>query len=335
MSYSRNVPVPKVLFLTTADPATIRAEWPWYQNWMLPKVIEERGADVDIRCWRGGNLDARTIAGYNAVTFLWCNEYHYHPVEFSSFVKYVLIPAQGLEPSLHIFNDPKIVLWNMDKHYLNEVAECGFSVPKTEFINLCNFTIASLVARLISFSESRPLVLKPTVSGSAYMTRLIKNSKLLASEDEKFLEVILTKGSTADVMLQEYVENISQGEYSVIFINGSHSHTILKTPQAGDFRCQVEFGGSTRELEPKDVPTDALETAHRLMRYLEGRFEDHSAESMTRKDRRLVYARIDGIMKNGMFMLMEIEVIEPDLWLEAESCNKGMEDLCKVFLRSA
>ncbi|KAL2051647.1 hypothetical protein ABVK25_008061 [Lepraria finkii] len=330
MPYFRNTTPSKVLFLTTEDPSTIKAE-PDYQNWMLPALIKERGADVSLLCWRNPDLDATTISAFDIVTFLWCNDYHLHPKSFPAFVESILIPAQTLKPNIHIFNDPRIVLWNMDKHYLQDLAGAGFAIPRTEFIDLRKQTKNSLISTLSSFSESHPLVLKPAISSSAKMTHSIKTLESLTSEDSSFLDLVLTEGTSGDLIIQEYAENISQGEYSLIFIDGTHSHTILKTPQTGEFRCQAEFGGSTRELNRNEVPQGALETAQQLVRYIEEKFDAVSEEG---SGKGLVYARIDGIMRGEDFVLMEFEAIEPHLWLEADSCEKGMEELCKVFLQA-
>ena len=130
-------------------------------------------------------------------------------------------------------------------------------------------------------------------------------------------------------------EKSPKGEYSLIFINGNHSHTVLETPQVGEFRCQAEIGGSTQELETKDVPPGGLDAAHRLARYMKDRFELLSEESGKTNGKGLLYVCIDGIMKGDVFILMEMEGIEPHWWLEADSCTTGMAELCKVFLRTA
>ena len=58
------------------------------------------------------------------------------------------------------------------------------------------------------------------------------------------------------------------------------------------------------------------------------------AGSEEERGKGLVYARIDGIMRGEDFVLMEIEAIEPHLWLEADNCEKWMEELRKVFLQA-
>ena len=323
---------PEVLFLTTEPPENIKAEWPFYQNWFLPEVIRERGAKVELRCWRGPDLDSASVATYDTVTFLWCNDYHQHPKEFPEFVRNVLLPAQRLNPSLHIFNDPTIVLWNTDKNYLLELAEAGFRVPRSKFVQVDQHTYESLTSSIEDFAESKPLVLKPSISGSARNTHLIKDTKALTSDDKAFLDGILTGGTNGDLILQQFEEEISSGEYSLIFLNGRHTHTILKIPQTGEYRCQGEYGGSTREIAAVDVPQCAGDAAQRIWKYLEGKVKRSENETEVQQGRGLVYARIDGIIKDDTFVLMEIEAIEPHLWLEVESAVGGLEELCSIFI---
>ena len=324
--------LPKVLFLTTEPPENIKAEWPFYQNWFLPQLIRERGAVVELRCWRDSNLDAASVSKYNGITFLWCNDYHQHPKEFPAFVRTVLVPAQQMNPSLHIFNDPTIILWNCDKHYLLELAEAGYRVPRSKFVDISEHTHGSLTSIIEKFSKSKALVLKPAISGSARNTHLIKDPQILTSEDKAFLDHILTEGTNGDLILQQYEEGISAGEYSLIFVNGRHTHTILKKPRTGDFRCQGEYQGTTEEIAAADVPCCASDAAQQIWNFLESKVKQPRNETGVQTGRGLVYARIDGIIKDDAFILMEIEAIEPHLWLEAKSGNEALEQLCKVFI---
>ena len=324
--------IPKVLFLTTVPPENIKAEWPFYQNWFLPQLIRDRGAIVELRCWRDPHLDAASISMYDSVTFLWCNDYHQHPKDFPDFVRNVLVPAQRLNARLHVFNDPSIVLWNTDKHYLQELAEAGYCVSRSKFIDVGQQTYASLTSIIEDFSGSRSLVLKPAISGSARNTHLVKNPRALSSDDKAFLDHVLTDGTNGDLILQEYEEEISSGEYSLVFVNGKHTHTIVKTPQVGEYRCQGEYGGSTEEIAPMDVPRCAVDAAQQIWKFLETKVQKPENGTKSLTGRGLVYARIDGILKGDSFILMEIEAIEPHLWLEAGTGTEALEQLSRVFI---
>lgn len=244
--------------------------------------------------------------------------------------------AQRLNPSIHIINSPEIVLWNMDKQYLKELADEGFQIPRTEFVDIRNHSRSTLQAAITSFGGKTPVVLKPTMSGSAKMTSLIKDPQSIGPDDEDLLELAISQAATGDLsglILQEYADGIREGEYSVIFINGRYSHTVLKTPRAGEFRCQVGFGGSTQQIKIGDVPKGAVETSRRVMAFVQSKFGGGSKREGTVDGGGLAYLRIDGILREKAFILMEVEAIEPELWLDTDTGAEGLEQLCEVFLR--
>lgn len=144
---------------------------------------------------RDPDLDPASVSIFDSDSFLWCNEYDQHPKEFPQFVRNVLVPAQQLNPSLHIFNDPRIILWNLDKHHLLELAKAGYRVPRSEFVDTGQHTRASLTSTIEEFSESKSLVLKPAISEAARNTHLINNPVSFTSDDMAFLDHILIESA--------------------------------------------------------------------------------------------------------------------------------------------
>ena len=181
-------------------------------------------------------------------------------------------------------------------------------------------------------SESKPLVLKPAISGAARNTHLINNPGNFTSDDMAFLDHTLIERANGALILQQYEEGISSGECLLIFVNGTHTPTILKKPQAGGYRCQGEFGGSTEEIAMLDVPRCASDAAQQICRLLESKVKKPNIETGIQTARGLVYVRIDGIVNNVAFILIKIEAIEPHLWLEAKTGGGALVQICKVFI---
>jgi glutathione synthase/RimK-type ligase-like ATP-grasp enzyme len=318
-----------VLLLTTVPPENIKAEWPYYQNWTLPQALRERGASVSIKCWRDDGLTIGDLASYHVITFLWCNNYHLHPIEFPDFVRCKLLPAQKLQPSMRVANDPHIILWNTDKEYLDDLKSAGFAVPKTEFVrDLSAFRSTEVLAQhLTAVAQgitTGPVILKPSISGSSKQTYRIDDPSNLSHADHDFLGDVLHNGIDGALIAQEFEPAIANGEYSLVFIAGEHTHTMVKTPARGDFRCQAEFGGGIAELRMDEVPEAAKKTAEEVMRYMNSEVGAVS------------YCRVDGVLRDtGDFVLMEVEAIEPHLWLE--TCNDPAirESLYAALLRSS
>jgi hypothetical protein len=106
------------------------------------------------------------------------------------------------------------------------------------------------------------------------------------------------------MMIQPYLANIAdEGEYSLFYFAGQFSHAIIKHPAKGDFRVQDQFGGYE---EATDAPALAQELAEAAL---------GAAASLT-DTTALAYARVDMLRDGeGRFRLMELELIEPSLFL--------------------
>ena len=139
-------------------------------------------------------------------------------------------------------------------------------------------------------------VVKPIVSASAHGTTLIRDGHAAP------VVAALADGSIRQpVLVQPFVEEIvTRGEWSVVFIDGAVTHTVLKRPGPGDFRVQPSHGGSAQALV---APADVLAAAHRAV----------AALPVTP-----LYARIDGVQTRERFAVMEVEVHEPGLALTLE-----------------
>jgi len=99
------------------------------------------------------------------------------------------------------------------------------------------------------------------------------------------------------VLVQPFVEEVrTRGEWSLIFIDGALTHSVLKRPAADDFRVQSHLGGSTR-AEP--APPAVADTARAALRALPAA---------------PLYARLDGVETAAGFLIMEVEVNEPGLF---------------------
>jgi hypothetical protein len=92
---------------------------------------------------------------------------------------------------------------------------------------------------------------------------------------------------------------VSEGEFALFYFNGKLSHTILKTPKVGDFRVQEEHGGVIRAVEAENELREAGEITLRAL------------------DSVPLYVRADFVRADNShdFWLMELELIEPSLYL--------------------
>ena len=133
-------------------------------------------------------------------------------------------------------------------------------------------------------------VIKPRVSATAHGAYVVEPGRQLTDAEWAPLEEC---GS----LVQAYVPEIGAGEGSLIFIDGEFSHAVLKRPAAGEFRVQYDFGGRIESLAPAVSLRVFAERVLAVVPYA------------------WVYARVDVVETGRGPTLMELELIEPDLFL--------------------
>ena len=100
--------------------------------------------------------------------------------------------------------------------------------------------------------------------------------------------------------VQPFMREIFEGEWALMFFNGKYSHCVLKMPGSGDYRVQHYHGGSVNAATPH--PAYIASAGAYVAQFAPGS----------------LYARVDGIIVNGEFHLMELELIEPFLYLDTD-----------------
>jgi hypothetical protein len=211
-------------------------------------------------------------------------DYHLRPLEFLDWI------ARLERGGVGVWNPGALLRWNHHKRYLRDLAARGVATVPTRW--LARGEPADLRA-LLADAGWRDVVIKPAVSASAFGTW--RSSTATASRDQSRLEELLSAG---DVMVQPLLSEVGDaGEWSLVFLGGSFSHAVLKRPAAGDYRVQWEFGGSAvSAVPPEGVQADA------------GRVIAAAPGDP-------LYARVDGVERDGRLVLMELELIEPHLFL--------------------
>jgi glutathione synthase/RimK-type ligase-like ATP-grasp enzyme len=101
-------------------------------------------------------------------------------------------------------------------------------------------------------------------------------------------------------MIQPFIASVQdQGELSIFFFGGERGHAVRKVAAGGDFRVQREYGGAFTLAEPD---ADQLAVAQAALA---------AAPELP------LYARVDLVRDAaGTPRLMELELVEPDLYLD-------------------
>jgi glutathione synthase/RimK-type ligase-like ATP-grasp enzyme len=239
------------------------------------------GVDAEFVNWGDA---ACGFALFDLVVLRTCWDYHLRVAEFTEWLRRTarVVP---------VLNPVETVLWNHNKFYLQELQEKGIRIAPTVFVTNAESINAAERACILGWQK---IVVKPAVSATAHNTWLMEAASF-PSETE-----LARRMQGGPFLVQQFIPEIeTEGEFSFIYLDGAYSHAVLKRPAPGDFRVQKDFGGSAEYLAP---PPQLLDQANEI------------AGAVTQV-RDSLYCRLDAVEKDGKLVLMELELIEPELFL--------------------
>jgi glutathione synthase/RimK-type ligase-like ATP-grasp enzyme len=266
---------------------------------LLADALAARGAVVDAAPWSDGTVRWHE---YDAVVVRSTWDYFLRADEFHAWL------ARLERERARVFNDVHTLRWNADKTYLRDLGVSGIPIIPTCWLERGSASSLGDLRRATGWSE---LVVKPTVSGGAHRTW--RASPAAESDDDSRLTTMIDDGA---VMVQPLVDEVErEGEWSLLFFDGRYSHAVLKRPRTGDFRVQREHGGS---LEPAEPGAGVIAAALRVL------------DAVPLAGAPPLYARVDGCVVENELLLMELELLEPELFLR---CSAGAaERLAEALL---
>lgn len=241
-------------------------------------ALEERAWDDFTVCWRR----------YDAVLIRSPWDYSERHREFFSFL------AQ-LAQERPLLNPYPLLAWNLDKHYLGDLAAAGIPTVPTRFVE-----------RIEEWSERLPTgewVLKPAIGAGSRGARRVRGEQAKALDAE--VEALLADGR--GLLIQPYLAEIeARGETALIYFGGRYSHAIRKVA-----------------LLPADgEPIRALYNPERIARHRPSAAERAVGEKVLEALKARfpeqwppVYARVDLIPAREGPLLLELELAEPSLFL--------------------
>ncbi len=219
------------------------------------------------------------VAGFDLVMPLVAWGYHLR------FAQWLALLDRAEDEHWPLLNLPALLRWNSDKSYLGQLAAAGVPTVASRTVEVLD--AASLADAHAAFGDQ--LVVKPLVSASADDTfRLGPDDAIPAAVAGKRM------------LVQPFMPAIARsGEVSLMLFGGVVSHCVVKRPKTGDFRVQPHLGGSETPCVP---PEGAIPLAH---------------AALAAAPAPATYVRVDMVeAANGQFQIMELELIEPALWLQ-------------------
>jgi len=275
-------------FLTKKD-----AEFAGQDDPLLASELQSRGWAIEAVDWRNESVN---WADFDVVLVRSPWNYYLFPTEFRAAI------ARIEQSGVRLLHPRSTIEANIDKGYLSHLVAVGHPVVPTRFVPANNVELNSdSIHHWCREFSCDSIVVKPVVSaGSEKTFRLHQN----ATGEAPAIAVQAFRERT--MMVQPFVSSVqSDGEYSLVFLDGTFHHAVRKVPKAGDFRVQVQHGGVYTKLEPDDWLISASQAI----------LKDYVPETL--------YARVDWVRNSihhndsnrSPYLMMEVELIEPDLYL--------------------
>ncbi len=248
------------------------------EDQMLVDLFSSNNHDVELKVWDDTNVDW-TIYDVVIIKSTW--DYFIGKIEkFYDWLNYLKLN------NINCLNHPDIIKWNADKHYLLDIHKSGLNIvpsiiiEKNEPINIYEW---------FEKLDSDEIIIKPTISGGAMNTLRVNKETI----HNHLVDINKWLGEQAYLIQPLKKEILTEGEWSFLFFNGVFSHHLLKVAKEGDFRIQHFFGG---KITVPKVNENLIKEAQKYV--------DNFAKGC-------LYARVDGVVSNDKFELMELELIEP------------------------
>jgi|TARA_B110001469_G_C9647855_1_gene328626 hypothetical protein len=256
---------------------------------LLIEPLNQAGWLCDTISWRANNIN------WNDYQLVMVRSPWDYQLDCDAFVK---VLKEIDDSSAHLDNPLTIMKWNINKHYLRELATQGIEiVPTLWFDDITAQDIPRFFSGVTNFDNyinynSQEIVIKPCISAGAFDTYRLTLEQAVEKQSE-----LLTIFKQREFMVQPFVESIiSEGEFSLFYFDDEFSHAILKTPQNNDYRVQEEFGSLIVKIDP------------------ELSLKQHAEKVLSVINSSLLYARLDFARTATGFALMEAELIEPSLY---------------------
>lgn len=243
---------------------------------ILAQALDARGVTVRAAPWNG-TFEPFATADLTLVRSTW--DYFDRSRAFADWIS-------RLEVEASVLNPPDILRWSMTKAYLFNLAEAGLPVPPLKKITPDPGSIREAMDAL-GLDDA---IVKPLVGGTASGLSHIRR------DDAAALDAAAVR-LNGDGLVQAFIPEIkNRGETSFVFFDGVFSHAVLKRPKAGDIRVQEDHGGTSTPVDP---PAWARDEATTILRHCPAG---------------TAYARVDAVVFDDRILLMEVELVEPELF---------------------
>ena len=247
---------------------------------ILSEALGSKGFEVSRVDWADATIDWQ---GFDATVIRQTWDYFERLDEFRAWLDRV-------EACTRVINPVDVIRWNCDKRYLIDLHAAGVSTVPTVVVDRQDPVpeLAGFLDRS-GFSEA---VIKPAVSGAGRETYRVTREGVAALEPT-WRRLVAAEAMLVQPFMPAIIEH---GELSLVVIDGEVTHAVRKIAAAGEFRVQDDHGGTVHEHAP--TPTE-IRIAEQAIAAVPGQ---------------VAYARVDLVDSESGPRVMELELIEPELF---------------------
>ncbi|MFW6774320.1 ATP-grasp domain-containing protein [Nocardioides sp. CPCC 205120] len=245
---------------------------------LLLAALDARGVDARWAVWDDPAVDW-AAADLVAARSTW--DYHRRLPAFLEW-------ARRTDAATRLLNGAGTFAWNADKAYLVGLADLVPTVPTRA---LDDATLRPALAA--ATADWGTVVVKPATGAGGVGVVVVDSA-----EDPR-LEA-LTAGPWVAQPLVESVR--TEGETSVFVLDDRPVLQVDKLPAGGEVRVHEQYGGTSHAVPLADGPSEVARRAVAAAQQLHGV--------------RLDYARVDLLRHEGEWVVSELELIEPGLYLD-------------------
>lgn len=264
---------------------------------LLAEALRRHGATPSCLAWDAPEAD---FASQDLVVLR--STWNYHR-DLPTFLAWV----DRTSAQTNLANPAHVVHANARKIYLLDLERRGVAVVPTEVVRRGETRTLADITAARGWAE---VVVKPLVSAGSFQTE--RFTPATHADGERFLA---TMAAERDVLVQAWMPAVdTSGERALVWIDGELTHAVRKAPR---------FAGGQESVSaaPVAIADDERAFATRVL----------DASGFARE---ILYARVDVVRDgDGALRLMELELIEPSLFLEQHP--PALERFAKAIVRRA
>jgi hypothetical protein len=301
---------------------------------LVPHLIKS-GYKIEVVDWKDKNVDW-TAKGKVILGPVWG-----YTKDVQEFIKWLdTLDKQGV----NMVNHPAFFKWNIQKKYLINLQDNGMCIPKTLIIT-SDDPMSFDEARRLFYKKfgHKDIILKGVIDAGGFGYMHLRPDQI----DGARQQFNTLKHNNHGVVMQSFLPQIyTQGELAFVFVDGKISHFFVKVAKYEEERVQPFYGGRSfhftkgkiseqishiklsfrkdiqlKEIDVQNAYIQAQLIYSKLLGVLDQLRIPHPQ-----------YLRMDGVMVDCNFVIMELEGIEPYLEIQEAMNNDPQNNVIRTYV---